>query len=543
MLLHFFNYFITLAVILANVTEYKSSVSPSTSRDIIREWQEKYPFIAIDTATLAKNNGKLVYYIRPTIIQNQCTLEIQTVVHVDFGGTCELGFAATNGQKHPTLINGLSVQGLQSEAFVKEIERGLDWRIYAAPNTFVQIRYLAFLDSAGMINQNYYMPFPALFSEDYFSLKGISLFLIDSTTKAELDSARNIELHWLRDSSVSHLKYVNKFGEDQHIQSFRTSHDDFLNTLYCGGNDTKGTKQGFDISTDFVDSTATISLLTTGPFTDIHNKFLRYLVSIMRAERQFWRDERPLHYIASIISVDLDDITNTIGFSSKDCFVGFLSEKTTAVTPTVGYLISHEIMHKWLHSPKIPTHTLSGFGFCAVEGFTEYCSRLVLLQQNLISQTEYLKQYNEVLRLYYCSKAKNIQADSINKNFWTNLNYNRIPYYRGDILAHNWNAEIIDFTKGEHTFSDAFREMMRLDSVITDSSFARRLEPYIGRSVMPDIIKYMQQGQEIKPHPKALSFARLKSKKVPAKSAPARWIPQYYCPQVPKQVTSNKHIF
>jgi predicted metalloprotease with PDZ domain len=519
--------------------ELKTVTSQEIRNSVIKAFKSQYNSTNSDIFTKCLDSNNLVYSIEPCIIERHCVLSIHTVFRTDSRGECHLGYIPKDDdQIHRTLIQDISVSSAFGQATIQETDSGVQWRIHAPPNTLVSVHYLAFLDSLTANNQDYYKPFPASFDPNYFILKGISLFLMPHDVGMYLEREYNFELHWIPNPTTPRWQYANRFGSNNRIQKFRASIEVFLNTLYSGGNaGTPEHNNGFDLSSEAIDSSATLSLFTIGVLTDERRHILiKQLKEIIRAERVFWHDTTSFHYLACLAGAGFERVEDLIGFAVHDSFFGILSDKITSINGPVKYLLSHEIMHRWMFPTRIPTKSPTGFGFCAVEGFTEYFARLVLLQSHSISEQEYLHEYNKALNLYYTAEKKNAIADSVNKNFWTDLAIMRIPYYRGDILAHNWNAEITRRSKGTSSFADAFRHILKTQPRITDSVFARELKPFIGRDVMPDIVRYMKKGEVIPPNKNALPFAKLEQANVRSErdSVVMVRVPQY------RHITANK---
>jgi predicted metalloprotease with PDZ domain len=169
------------------------------------------------------------------------------------------------------------------------------------------------------------------------------------------------------------------------------------------------------------------------------------------------------------------------------------------------------MIHKWLNAERFPLHDYTGFGYCAAEGFTDYLARYIMLNNGIISRQEYVEDMNGNIQSCIQSSQINATADFIRKNFWQDLRVMKIPYRRGDLLAHLWSNEIRKHTGGKHDFATALRDIIRQHSqtVIFDQIFAAALEPYIGRNVIDDILRYMKNGETIPIPEDLIPFARL----------------------------------
>jgi predicted metalloprotease with PDZ domain len=388
----------------------------------------------------------------------------------------------------------------------------------------IHLRYTIKQDSNKLQEQNFTHPFPAIFTQDYFLLEFASLFLLPQPMVANLEESakvRNISIIW--DIDTLKWQYANRFGRNQQIQKINTSMNHFVRTVMIGSRSVVKCT----ISENIVSPEHSLFTVTSGIFIQYHSKFVDVLKNIFTEEYQSWRDTTSSNYVSVFIPVGIK--TNEIvGFAIKDSFVVFLSDSLITLNQSAYSLIAHEMMHTWVSNEKIQSISQKkGFQYCVVEGFTDYFSRQVLKRAGLYNHEEYVLSLNTSLEKYYRSQHRHLSGDTITKYFWQDLEIMKIPYYQGDILAHNWNAEIIIHSRGKYTFVDAFRAMLKKKSQINEETFTQDLEPFIGRNVMPDIIQYMQMGRCPEPRHDAVPFAHLEFVEMQLAGGTKIQVPQY----------------
>ncbi|MDE0887645.1 MAG: hypothetical protein OSB70_19165 [Myxococcota bacterium] len=118
-------------------------------------------------------------------------------------------------------------------------------------------------------------------------------------------------------------------------------------------------------------------------------------------------------------------------------------------TSWVGLLnhVAHEYGHTWIGPALLDAQSEppENFGWL-LEGATESRADRVLLSAGLIDMPGYAQRFNPKLARYdgpYRS-ARSANLEAIVAGFWTgDYAIQRQPYLRGNLLAHDWNARIL----------------------------------------------------------------------------------------------------
>ena len=163
------------------------------------------------------------------------------------------------------------------------------------------------------------------------------------------------------------------------------------------------------------------------------------------------------------------------------------------------HLISHEHFHTW-NNHKIPYDGPKYYWIS--EGFTDYYAALFLLRAGIISIEKYIKTYNDIISKYYRSPIRNESIESIvGKRHSKEIGFIKIPYWKGTIIAHNWNCQIKESTSGKASLDnimfDLLRESIKTKKSTTEEKINRIIKKYIGRDVYEDIKKYVDKGQTV----------------------------------------------
>lgn len=459
----------------------------------------------LDSGFLAK------YIIRPFSLQSHIILSVDALFKTSDTSQTFVGFVPC-GSCNPHAYLTRSIRTLSTGTTITRIGDSQFWEIHHKPRQTIHLQYFIIQDSIISDQQDLTWRFPAIFTKNYCYLENASLFALPTEwlEDGSFHTRKSISIEWQTDST---WRFANSFGANQPRQLLHISAKDILRSMTICSRDTSKCS----ISSWTIGQNQHIYLATTGEFTSRNSVFSQELQRIAEGSVHFWQDTSPLSFLTTLIPVVLapqDEETGVIGFANTNGFVGFFSQKRQQLNYSGKYLFTHEMLHKWMSAERFPEQDFSGFGYCALEGFTDYLARHIMLEKGIVTRTEYLKDCNTMISSYCQSQYKNIAADSIQKYFARNIVIKKLPYYRGDILAHIWANEIRKNTGGKHDFATALRDIVQQHSgtVIVDQIFAKALEPYIGRNVIGDILKYMKNGETIPIPPDMIPFAQLSTK-------------------------------
>jgi predicted metalloprotease with PDZ domain len=142
------------------------------------------------------------------------------------------------------------------------------------------------------------------------------------------------------------------------------------------------------------------------------------------------------------------------------------------------------------------------------EGFTEYYTRLLLLRSGLMTFEEYIDNYNKVIVDYYCSPYRTEKNKRILKDYWRMGAIRKLPYQRGDILAHNWNVLIRAATGGRFSLDNMMLDLLEAAQsrgvIVSANNINKLIRRYLPQGVRDQIKEYIDNGNLITPHESAL---------------------------------------
>ena len=262
--------------------------------------------------------------------------------------------------------------------------------------------------------------------------------------------------------------------------------------------------------------TATIGTFST---LDLKNYF-QICAKLINFQQNFWNDPNRYRLLA-FISLD----SNQESFRGAGLYRSFMLALPQNATMQTGFglswLAAHELFHAW-NRPDLflitPSHQEASIYWLS-EGITDYYALESLLRTNIYSFEEYIN----VLRDYYSSPVRNYTNQEIEQYFWINDDVNKLPYQRGNILAHQWNAKIIQQSHGEYSLNNFIRAIQptRTKEQYSLNAIEAISKKYLSMGIKKDINRYIDDGELITPDPDSFGpRARLIFKKEKIHSAP-----------------------
>lgn len=332
--------------------------------------------------------------------------------------------------------------------------------------------------------------FLVLLNKTYFHFIGETFFILPMW---DWYNNYKILLAW------NHMPFTwalaNSFGINEKVQNITASLSQFAGSIFTGG-DFRITKKQVGNNPVY------LSIRGKWNFTD--DQLLELLKDILTVERNFWRDHDFPYYLISVIPIKGSEDYGSI-LRTNAC--AFYLTKERKIDFRLKKLLAHEILHIWL-GEKIKFAEPEELSFWFKEGFCEYYARLLLLRAGLITLDEYVDEYNKILYAYNTSSVRNDKNERVVNEFWTNINIMKLPFMRGDIIAHNLNAIIFKKSKGTKTLDDFMLDLYKRSGTesltVSNGSLSALIRFFAGEQALADIMKCLNSGASLKSSPDAL---------------------------------------
>ncbi len=229
-------------------------------------------------------------------------------------------------------------------------------------------------------------------------------------------------------------KWIMYSSLSEHIDAIalKSSYEDLISAGF-GGTSDAASQITFDLEgMDY-------SVFINGEFNFDKAEFFKQLKETLKAEKEFFSDgEQSFYHITILPRTGL-----LAGASIPHLFYCFVDANETA--GHIQDLISHEYFHNWLPN-KMFLPTLKGeFDFkheWLHEGFTEYFSRKILLQNETISEDQFVELFNNDIISINNNPSANESYEEIAARDNFGAAQKKLSYYRGSLIALRWDLQL-----------------------------------------------------------------------------------------------------
>lgn len=381
------------------------------------------------------------------------------------------------------MIRGLRVESPGATMRVDSLASRV---IQHRPEQLLKVRYRVLTrQTLDMRDKNAY--FWPLIRQGYVHFFGHGVFVYPA---GDGQMRRKIELVW---SLPQGWAIANSFGARQRTQRFVASRNALRHAIYVAGD--------FRLyRRDLKGGPLWVAVRDQWNFTDA--ELVTTVADIVQGGRDFFADYRFPHYLVTLLK-GTDRCCSYGGSGVHNGFALFVSTDKR-VDQRLRWLLAHELFHTW-NGRRIRRSQPEQLVYWFTEGVTNYYARLLLLRRGLMGYGDYLQHLNRAIRRYYSSPVRNASNRVVLDRFWSDESVSELPYQRGDLLAHRWNARIKRKSAGNHSFDDVMRDLLREArthrSVVSKATIDRLVRRYLPRGIARDIERYIESGETIPLHP------------------------------------------
>ncbi|TWI98179.1 peptidase M1-like protein [Mucilaginibacter frigoritolerans] len=230
---------------------------------------------------------------------------------------------------------------------------------------------------------------------------------------------------------------------------------------------------------------------------DIQADLKPFFSTFFPAITDFWQDYGGKDYFISVLPFLNIAPKNYTGYGLID---GFSMRYTGPYDLDKKEVIAHETSHKWIGNKlEIKQKGMEYMWF--EEGFNDYIDTYILAKTKMISPTEFIDYINDKnLKPHYKSPVGTAPADSIEKHFWVNHDYEKLPYQRGFIYAFYFDNQIRLASGGKKTIRNFLLALLKHRSEskgidLTVDDFIATASKFLPKQqVTNEIDKYLMRG-------------------------------------------------
>ncbi|MFY0605020.1 MAG: hypothetical protein JXQ93_13895 [Flavobacteriaceae bacterium] len=384
------------------------------------------------------------------------------------------------------LIKNLKVLNAIAEI---EFKKDSGWIIIKHPKDLnqLQLSYEIHQDTDSLLSV--FEAFRPVVSKTGFSSFSHNLFMLPK----HMSSPINVDIVWK--GFPKDYTLINSFGEGefhQEIKNIETS--DFHASKFVGGDykkyniDIDGNKLTFGIKDKwktFEDST-----------------LVEVLKKTVKSQRDFWQDHSQKYFSVTLTPSYEEHYGNFLGTGLTNSFSTIAANNKDLQVESLVYLFNHELQHNWNGHTILKENEEEQYWFS--EGFTDYYTIKNIARNTIYNLDEgfFIKKMNEFIKKLHTSSVKEAPNSEINyDNFWSNQEYEKLPYRRGAIFAFYLDMKIKKETKNKKNLDNIMlhikNEAVKNGQKINNEYFVEVFKKLIGIDIALEFDTYIEQGKLI----------------------------------------------
>ncbi|MFN0124402.1 MAG: hypothetical protein ACKV2V_28205 [Blastocatellia bacterium] len=306
-----------------------------------------------------------------------------------------------------------------------------------------------------------------------------------------LDEAEHMDFRLEWNNLPDGWTISNTFGADQRRQRFTTTLRSFGSSVFVGGD--------FRLRQVIVrNRPVRMALRGTWQFTD--DELGALVGKVFGVVRGFWHDDAYPDYLVTLLP--MEGLANGMANSGTGLDHSFAMFATpNSVLRDLQYLLAHELFHNWnpRRLGRLPDPPESLYWFS--EGVTDYYAWRLLWRGGLITAEEYLAKYNATLRNYHTSPLRHETNARLAREFFSDAELSRLAYWRGNLLAGNWDTLIRAASEGRQSLDDVMRELTGNRHTLTPETIGAIAGRFAKADLAPELRRIHAGSELIMPLP------------------------------------------
>jgi predicted metalloprotease with PDZ domain len=240
----------------------------------------------------------------------------------------------------------------------------------------------------------------------------------------------------------------------------------------------------------------TVAVATHGSWSFDEGELLRLVRTIIQTERDFFDDHDFPFFLVTALGIGGDNDQG--GTGRVNSFGLFLSDDRT-IDLRLKRLLAHEIFHAW-NGDRTEREEPEALVYWFTEGFADYYARRFLLQAGLITPQEYLDDINANLKEYFSSSMLTLKNQALVNGTSGGRELQRMPYRRGDILAHQLAVMAAKNGRSLDTVVKAYLlKALRRPATISNAALLDVLQPLLALEDRPFLQGWIDGSSSLDP--------------------------------------------
>lgn len=445
---------------------------------------------------LAKDSDKVISYeVSPSFQNGEAKLTITLLFKTDKTGETKINLPNDFAGQEQFYKGIQNVKVKTPNANLADTDKPEIKKITHLPNEKITIEYDLIQDwignpSSGDGSVNAGGGYRPVIKKNYFHFLGIAAWIVPSYA---LKSDFKTSIVWK--DFPKDWNIANSFGANQTQQTFRANYSSFLSSVFVGGD--------FRINQRIIRGKP-IYTAVRGKWNFSDMEFSDSVQKILEMERVFWNDFNYPHYLVTLLPLELgqDQRISIGGTGLTNSFATFIAESPQVKIDGISFLIAHEYFHNWNTKGFGGLKQPEGLLYWFSEGFTDFYTYRLLHRAGMYSSENYVARYNNFIKDYYLSKARNEKNQRIADEFFTDFDLGKLPYRRGFLLATKWNKVIRKQSNGKKTLDNVMLSILKdyrkkKFKEITKEYLISVFSKYAKYDFAADVENYIENGQTI----------------------------------------------
>jgi len=421
----------------------------------------------------AQTNNKIRYQVSPVVKENVQMLKVIMSFNPDKSGNTFLEYADNPWGEERMQECVVAMKTIDFESNIAKDKENNWIRIeHAKTENTLNFEYIIQQDFEGNIDtQNYFRP---VINANYFHVISQSFFMIPKHLGVDADEKLTIEIVW--EGFEKNFVIHNSFGSQERHQVLKDiSKGNFQEAVFVGGDfrlynrEIKGNK---------------IVLATRGKWNNFEDTtVVKLLHTTVRNQRDFWKDHSQKYFTVTLLPIESE--TNSYGYSGTGLLL---------------HLFNHELMHNWIRVSSGMENEEQLYWLS--EGFTEYYTFKNIAKNRILNKngSYFINRMNKAIsELCTSPVAESPNSDLNEENFWTNRDYEQLPYKRGALIAFILDLKIQKESNGASSLDDVVRDFFKTarqnSGVITNHLFIEVANKYAKTPVDSIIEEHIIKGK------------------------------------------------
>ncbi|MEW6055054.1 MAG: hypothetical protein AB1540_00440 [Bdellovibrionota bacterium] len=351
------------------------------------------------------------------------------------------------------------------------------------PNEKIELSYrVQRQEPADLDVKGFYLPF---IESNYIHFFGHMVFLYPAWKTGE---SRSVVLNW--ENLPRSWSIANSHGVRLTEQRIHLSIDHLLHAVYTAGD--------FRLHR-FEVKGRPVYLAIRGRWQFEDQEFVELNRRIFAAQRDFFQDHDYPFYLLTLLPT-WGPCCGKGGTGLTNSFAVNATSPDLAKLDQFKHLLSHELFHNW-NGRKIKRLQPERLVYWFSEGFTDYYAAILNLRAGIITLPELVTMVNHNYGVYKKLSVRNAPNEKILKDFWNNPEIQKLPYYRGALIAFRWNQEIKKQSRGRHSLDDLMRDLLRAsqkeNAVVSADTLDRLSRRYLSYGLKEDLERFVEKGESL----------------------------------------------